>query len=87
MIKLALVFGSLIGTLPFMCLGLPMGTLRPMIHDLAHVSDHIEHRLNVYAHFLPHGGSLMLVNSVLSVLPTYMMCSLQHTETFIKNFT
>lgn len=70
MADFASVFGCSIGTLPFTYLGMPLGTARPTMLDLAPVSDQIERRLNSCARFLPSGGRLTLVNSVLSALPT-----------------
>ena len=83
--QLAATFECSIGTLPFTYLGLPLGTARPTVRDLAPVSDQIERRLNACARFLPHGGRLMLVNSVMSALATYLMCSLKLNKTFLKS--
>jgi hypothetical protein len=44
----------------------------------------IEHRLNASARFLGYGGRLELINSVLSSLTTYHMCSIKLQKTVIK---
>ena len=85
MADLASSFGCVIGSLPFAYLGMPLGTSRPTFLDLAPVSDQIERRLNACARFLPSGGRLTLVNSVLSSLPTYLMCTLKLSKKFIQN--
>jgi hypothetical protein len=72
--------------LPFTYLGLPVGTTRPTIQDLSPLVDRIERQLNATARFLPYGGRLLLVNSVLSSLPTHYMCSLKIHKTVIKIF-
>ena len=75
--ELATVFGCAAGSLPFNYIGLPVGIACPTMLDLAPVSDQIERRLNPCARFLPYGGRLTLINSVLSLLPTYLMCTLK----------
>ena len=84
MATLAASFGCAIVTLPFTYLGLPLGTARPTIRDLAPVSDQIERRLNACARFLPFGGRLTLVNAVFSSLPTFLMCTLKLQKGFIN---
>jgi mannosylglycoprotein endo-beta-mannosidase len=84
MVVLAQTFGCSIGTLPFTYLGPPVGTTRPTMHDLTPLMSQIERRLNASARFLGLGGRLQLVNSVLSSLSTYYMCSLKLHKTFIK---
>jgi hypothetical protein len=65
--------GCQVAAMPFTYLGLPMGTTRPTIRDLAPLVDRIERRLSATVSFLSYGDSLVLVNSVLSSLPTYFM--------------
>ncbi len=52
--------------------------------DFAPLVDRIERRLTSNSMFLPYGGRLTLVNSVLSAIPTYYMCSLQLPVTVIE---
>lgn len=57
-------------------MGLPLGTTKPKVIDFAPLTDRIERRLTASSTFLSYGDRLALVNSVLSLLPTYYMCSL-----------
>lgn len=75
--NLANTFGCKIGTLPFTCLGLPLGTTKPKIDDYMPLMDRTERRLTSVSSFLTLAGRLQLVNSVISSLPTYAMCSLK----------
>jgi len=75
--QLASAFGCLIGTFPFTYLGLPMGLTKPQVKDYAPLICRIERRLSASSQFLSYAGHLQLVNSVLSSLPTYYMCSLK----------
>ena len=74
---LAGVFGCKIQSLPFTYLGLPMGTTKPRVEHYAPLMNRTERRLTATSNFLTHAGRLQLVNSVLSSLPMYAMCSLQ----------
>jgi len=75
--SLANVFGCQLGTFPFTYLGLPMGLTKPQVKDYAPLICRIERRLSASSQFLSYAGRLQLVNSVLSSLPTYFMCSLK----------
>ena len=74
--ELAQEFGCKVESMPFTYLGLPMGTTRPAIKDLAPLMDKVERRLSATASFLSYGDRLVMVNSVLSSLPTYFMLTL-----------
>jgi hypothetical protein len=69
------VFGCQIQTMPFTYLGLSMGTTRPRVEHYARLMDRAERQLTTISSLLTHAGRLQLVNSVLSSLPTYTMCS------------
>jgi hypothetical protein len=75
-VLLAQAFQCQLGTLPFTYLGLPMGTTKPSIKELSPLIDRIERRLSATSSFLSYGDRLVLVNSVMSSLPTYFMLSL-----------
>ncbi len=81
---LAGILGCSIGSLPFTYLGLPLGTTRSRVVDFAPLVDRVEMRLTASSMFLPQWGRLTLINSVLSSIPTYYMCSLQLPVTVIK---
>jgi hypothetical protein len=72
----AMVFYCNLGSMPFTYLGLPMGTTNPSLGDFSPIIDIIERRLSANVSFLSYGDSLILVNDVLSSLPTYFMCAL-----------
>ncbi len=60
------LLGSSIGKLPFTYLGLPLGTARPKVINFAPLVDRVERRLTTSSMFLPQGGRLTLINSILS---------------------
>jgi len=70
-------FGCQLGSFPFTYLGLPKGTTKPKVDDYMPLMDRTERRLTSTSAFLTQAGRLQLVNSVLSSLPTYAMCSLK----------
>lgn len=82
---LAGTFGCNIGSMPFTYLGLPMGTNKPKIVDFAPLIDRIERRLPSTSVFLSHGQRLIMVNLVLSALPTYYMCTLKLPKKVIQH--
>jgi hypothetical protein len=73
---MAVVFGCKIHGMPFPYLGLPMGSTKPRFEDFSPLMDRIERRLTSISSLLTHAEKLELVNSVLSSLPTYTMCSI-----------
>jgi hypothetical protein len=54
-----------------------MGTTKPRVEHFGFIMNKVERRLTATSNFLSHAGRLELVNSVLSSLPTYAMCTLQ----------
>lgn len=82
--QLAGVFGCQIETLPFTYLGLPMGTTKPRVEHYGPIMNKTEKRLTSISSMLTHAGRLQLVNSVLSSLPTYAMCTLQVPATVLE---
>ena len=81
-IDLAAFFGCKLGKMPFTYLGLPVGTTRPKIVDLLPLVDCMERRLTASSWFLPQGSRLQLVNSVISSLPIFFLCSLSIPQVF-----
>jgi hypothetical protein len=63
--------------LPFTCLGLPPSHMKPSTHDCLTLVTRVERRLVSTSIFLSQGGKLQMVNSVLSSLPTFYMCSIK----------
>jgi hypothetical protein len=70
--------------MPFTYLVLPLGTIRPNVPEFAPLVCRIERRLAGISKFLSYNGRLILVNSVLSTLPTFYMCSLKIPPQVIK---
>lgn len=81
---LANTFGCKVECMPFTYLGLPLGTTRPSIQDFNPLMCRIERRISGFSRMLSYQGRLILVNSVLSALPTFYMCSLQIPPETIK---
>ena len=82
--QLASAFGCQMGKLPFTYLGLPVGTTRPKMVDFLPLVDCMERRLTASSCFLTQGGNLQLLNSVISSMPIYLLCSLQVPNGIIK---
>lgn len=82
---LSKMFGCIIGTLRFTYLGLPMGINRPKVIDFSPLVDRIERRLYATSALLSYGDRLTMVNSVLSSLPTYYMCTLSLPKSVINS--
>ena len=70
-------FGCVLGSFLFTYLGLPMGLTKHQVQDYAPLIYRIERRFSASAQFLSYAGPLQLVNSILSSLPTYYMCTLK----------
>jgi hypothetical protein len=77
------VFGCVEGQLPFTYLGIPLGTTKPLVKDYAPLICRIERKLSASSVFLAYSSRLQLINSVISSLPTYCMCTLSLTKTVI----
>lgn len=78
------VFSCKGGTMPFTYLGLPLGTTKPSLEEFSPLLNRIETRITRISGFLSYHGRLILVNSVLSALPTFYMCSLKLPPQIIK---
>lgn len=83
---LAGVFGCSIGTMPFTYLGLPMGSTKPRVEHSGPIMNQMERRLTSISSMLTQAGKLQLVNSVLSSMPTYAMCTVQVPVTVLDYF-
>jgi hypothetical protein len=57
--------------------GSPLGTTKPSIQDFSPLLNRIERRMSGFSRLLSYDGRLILVTFVLSVLPTFYMCSLK----------
>ena len=81
---LAALLGCDVGSMPFTYLGLPMGTSRPTIYDLLPLVDRIERRLSASSCLLNQGSRLQLLQSVLSSMPIYFLCTLSLPQGILK---
>ena len=85
MVLLANTFGCDIGSMPFTYLGLPMGTTKPKIEDLAPMMDRVERRLSACSTWLSHSGRLEMVNSAITPITTYAMSTIKLPQGVIEN--
>jgi hypothetical protein len=81
---LAESFGCQVTSLPFTYLGFPLGTARPQLQDLMPLVFRLERRLTSISHFLSQGARLQLVDSVISSMSVYFLCSLSLPPGILK---
>jgi hypothetical protein len=74
---LAATFNCQVGSLPFTYLGLPLSDSKPTIQEYLPLVHQVERRLISTTMFLTQGGKLLMVNSVLSSLPTFYMSAVK----------
>jgi hypothetical protein len=68
------IFGCDLGSFSFRYLGIPMHHRKLMNKDWKHVEERFQKRLNCWrSKMLSVGGRLVLLNSVLSSLPMFML--------------
>jgi hypothetical protein len=65
------------GILPFTYLGLPLSTTKPRKEVFLPLVQTIKRRLPACALYLNYGNKLRIVNSVLSSMPMFYLCSLK----------
>jgi hypothetical protein len=71
--RLATTFNCQVGSLPFTYLGLPLSDSKPTIQECIPLVHQVERRLISTTMFLTQGRKLLMVNSVLSSMPTFYM--------------
>jgi hypothetical protein len=74
---LAATFNCQAGSLPFTYLGLPLSDSKPTISEFLPLVYQVERRLISTSMFLTQGEKLLMVNSVLSSLPTFYMSAVK----------
>jgi hypothetical protein len=74
---LAATFNYVAESLSFTYLTLSLSNSKPTIQECLPFVHMVERRLLNTSMFLTHGGKLLIVNSVLSSLPTFFMCSIK----------
>ena len=82
---LAQTFGCAIGTLPFTYLGLPMGTTKPKMEDLTPMMNRVERRLSGCATWLSYIGRLQMINTSITPIVTYALCTIKLPRGVIDN--
>jgi hypothetical protein len=76
-LHLANTIGCSVGSMPFTYLGLPLGTTWPSLEDFIPLINKIKRRMIGLNQLLGYHGRMLLVNLVLSALPTFYLCSLK----------
>jgi hypothetical protein len=74
---LANVLDCQVGVMPFTYLGLPLGTTRLTVDKFMPLLNRVEKRMMGIISLLTYAGRLVMVNSVLSALPTFYLCTLK----------
>jgi hypothetical protein len=82
---LANTFGCDIGSMSFTYLGLPMGTTKPRMEDLTPIMDRVEKSLSACSTWLSYSGRLEMVNSAITPITTYAMCTIKLPKGVIDN--
>jgi hypothetical protein len=82
---LAATFGCDVGSMPFTYLGLPMGTTKPRIEDFTSMMDRVERRLSACSTWLSYSGRLDMINSTITPITTYAMCTVKLPIGVIEN--
>lgn len=67
---LSAILGYTVGTFPFTYLGDPLSFTKSRMEHFFYIIERIQKRLSVCSHFLSYDGRLLMVNAVLSSLPT-----------------
>jgi hypothetical protein len=70
--------------MPLKYLGLPLSTNKPSVQDCIPLVHRCEKRLLSTSNFLTQGGKLQMVNSVMSSLAIYYMCSIKIPITILQ---
>lgn len=65
-----------LGTFPFTYLGVPLSYNKPRMECFMYLIERIQKRLNACSQYLSYDGRLLIVNAVLSSLPTFVMSCL-----------
>jgi hypothetical protein len=74
---LSTTFNCQEGSFPFTYLGLPLSDSKSTIQEFLPLVHQVERRLISTTMFLTQGGRLLMVNSVLSSLPTFYMSAVK----------
>ena len=84
-VELSQIFGCDVGALPFQYLGIPMWHKRLRNMAWKHVEERFQKRLSCWkSKLLSVGGRLVLINSVLSSLPMFMLSFFEVPKEVLK---
>jgi len=78
------VLRCVLGELPFTYLGIPLGTTKPLVRYYAPLICRVERNLSASSTFLAYSERLQSINSVISSIPTYYMCTLSLPKVVIE---
>ena len=70
--------------MPFTYLGLPLGTTRPSVQELMPLVCSLERRLSATLNMVSYGGKLLLLNSVITSLIIFAICTLRMPTKIIE---
>ena len=82
--ELANVLGFVVGKMPFTYLGLPLGTSRPSLNDFMPMVSKVERNLSSTLSLMSYAGKLMLLNTAVTSLLIYAMCTLKFSPKLIE---
>ena len=83
--EIAAIFGCSLGSIPLTYLGLPMGTTRPSLSDLMPMVASVQRKMPAAISLLDYGSKLTLLNSVVTSLVVYAMCSIKINPRIIEH--
>jgi hypothetical protein len=63
--------------MPLTYLGLPLSSTKPSVDEFMPLLNRVEKRMMGVSSLLTYAGRLVMVNSILSALPTYYLCTLK----------
>lgn len=66
-------------------LGLPTGTTKPRMEDLTPMMDTVERRLLGCSTWLSYSGRLQMLNSAITPITTYALCTIKLPQGVIEN--
>jgi len=82
------LFGCKLGSYPFRYVGIPMHFRKLSNNDWKIIEDRIEKRLSGWkGNLLSIGGRLVLINSILSSLPMFMLSFFRSQKESLENFS
>ena len=71
--------------MPFTYLGLPLGTTKPSVLDLMPLVDRIERKMTANFMMLTYSGRVTVINSLLSSIAMFTMCSLHIPKKILEH--